>query len=322
MNRTIIELLKLNVSNATDNWDLELGQCLMAYRSDVQFSTGYTSYYLLYGKEMRIPLDIMYRPPGTEQTRTEYVRKLRTSLQDAYVTVREKLQLAHQRQKDYYDRRTHGERFKPGVSVWILSPVIQKGVAPKFHKPWTGPFKVTKRVYDVTYKILDVGCNPKKIVHIDRLKKSTVKPLAHVLCESEIEDEMLSETESTDSEITAAKTSPKVIKYMKSLSHNLKTTKAMSLDLADTFLTSAPQVALADNQPSYVAGQSVDSSKRRDSERSNKGQTPSRFATLGNLLYVCIIIFLYCTASIDAIPMSPWSKVDGEEMPIVNNEIV
>ena len=65
MNRTIIELLKLNVANPTDNWDLELGLCLMAYRSAVQSSTGYTSYYLLYGKEMRLPLDIMYRPPGT-----------------------------------------------------------------------------------------------------------------------------------------------------------------------------------------------------------------------------------------------------------------
>ena len=65
--------------------------------------------------------------------------------------------MAHQRQKDYYDRRTHGERFKPGISVWFWSPVIPKGVAPKFHEPWTGQFKVTKRLSDVTYEILDVG---------------------------------------------------------------------------------------------------------------------------------------------------------------------
>ena len=91
MYRTIIELLKLNVSNPTDNWDLKLGLCLMAYRSAVQSSTGYTFYYLLYGKEMRLPLDLMYRPLGTEQIRTEYVRELRTSLQDAHVTVRENL---------------------------------------------------------------------------------------------------------------------------------------------------------------------------------------------------------------------------------------
>ena len=104
MNQVIIELLKLNVSNPTNNWDLDLGLVLMAYRSAVQSSTVYTFYYLLYANKMRQPLDIMYCPPRTEQTSTEYVRKLRTSLQDAHVTLRKKLQLAHQHHKHYYDR--------------------------------------------------------------------------------------------------------------------------------------------------------------------------------------------------------------------------
>ena len=51
MNRTIIELLALNVNNPTKNWDLELRLVLMAYRSAVQISTVYTPYFLLYGKK-------------------------------------------------------------------------------------------------------------------------------------------------------------------------------------------------------------------------------------------------------------------------------
>ena len=50
MNRTNVELLSLNVPNPTDNWDLDLGLTLMAYRSAVQSSTGFTPYFLLYGK--------------------------------------------------------------------------------------------------------------------------------------------------------------------------------------------------------------------------------------------------------------------------------
>ena len=190
----------------------------MAYRSDVQFSTGYTSHYLLYGNEMRLQLDIMYRPPETEQTLTEDVRQLRTSLKDAYVTLLEKLQLAHRRQNNYYDRRIHGKHFKPNENVWLWSPVIPKGVAPKFHEPWTGPLKVTKRLSDVTYEILDVGRKTTKIVHFDPLKESIVKPFAHVLSESELEDKVLSETELTDFETTSAKPSFKPIKHKKSLS--------------------------------------------------------------------------------------------------------
>lgn len=58
INRVIIELLSLNVNNPTDNWDFELGLTLMAYRSAVQTSTGFTPHSLLFGREMRFPLNI------------------------------------------------------------------------------------------------------------------------------------------------------------------------------------------------------------------------------------------------------------------------
>ena len=63
INRMIIDLLKLNVRDATNNWYHNIGLTFMAYRSAVQASTGYTPYFLLYGREMRLPLDVIYRPP-------------------------------------------------------------------------------------------------------------------------------------------------------------------------------------------------------------------------------------------------------------------
>ena len=47
---------------------------------------------------------------------------------------------------------------------------------------------MTKRLSDVTYEILDVARKSKKVVHFDRLKKATVKPRAHILSESELEN--------------------------------------------------------------------------------------------------------------------------------------
>ena len=125
---------------------MEIGLSVIAYRSAVQSSTGFTSYYLLYGKGMRLPLDIIYRPPLTEKSRAEYANDVRCTLEQAYDTVREKLYLAHERQKDYYNRRSHSSRYQSGDSVWLFNSVIQKGVAPKFYEPSTGQFKVTKRL--------------------------------------------------------------------------------------------------------------------------------------------------------------------------------
>ena len=123
MNRTLVELLSINVPNPTDNWDLDLGLTLLAYRSAVQSSTGFTLYYLLYGKEMRLPLDMIYRPPSQDFSRTQYAQEIRlfwnvlTTLQGANFNFLMNV-------KKTYDRRTRGEHFKPGDSVWLWSPAV------------------------------------------------------------------------------------------------------------------------------------------------------------------------------------------------------
>ena len=169
MNRTIIDLLKLNIRDATNNCDLNIGLTIMAYRSAVQASTGYIQYFLLYGREMRLPLDVIYRPPERDQSRTEYAIEVRKTFDQAYDVARDHLQLAHKRQKDYYDRRTSGKRFKQGESVWLHMPVLEKGVAPKFQEPWTGPVKVKKQLSAVTYEIQDMANKTSKAVYFDCL---------------------------------------------------------------------------------------------------------------------------------------------------------
>ena len=106
INRTLIKLLSLNVPNPTDNWDLDLGLTLMAYRSADQSSTSLTPYFLLYGKEMRLALDIIYRLSSQDLSKTQYAQEIRRVFERVYDTARRKLQLSYKRQKDYYDRRT------------------------------------------------------------------------------------------------------------------------------------------------------------------------------------------------------------------------
>ena len=48
INHTLIELLALNVANPTENWDLNLGIVLIAYRSAVQSSTGITPHFVVW----------------------------------------------------------------------------------------------------------------------------------------------------------------------------------------------------------------------------------------------------------------------------------
>ena len=137
MNRTIIELLVLNRANPTDTWNLNLGLALMAYRSAVSTSTGFTSHFLMYGREKRVPIDKMYRSLNQEVSRLQYAQTVRDSLQNSYSVAREKLLIAHKRQKDFYDRRTQGPRYNVGDSVWLWSFAPKKEVALHFQEPYS-----------------------------------------------------------------------------------------------------------------------------------------------------------------------------------------
>ena len=45
------------------NWSVKLPYVLMAYRSSVHQSTSFTSHDLVFGHEVSLHLDLMYRPP-------------------------------------------------------------------------------------------------------------------------------------------------------------------------------------------------------------------------------------------------------------------
>ena len=187
MNRTIIALLNLNVRDATNDLNFNIGLMLMAYRSAVQALTDYTPYCILYGRKMRLPIDVIYRPPKRDQSRTDYAIEMRKTLDQVYEVARDHLQLAHKRQQDYYDRSTRGKRFKQRESVWLHTPVLKKGLAPKFHEPWTRPFKVKKQLSDVTYGIHNMANKTSKVMDFNSLKRATVKCRVHKLSVNELE---------------------------------------------------------------------------------------------------------------------------------------
>lgn len=48
---------------------------------------------------------------------------------------------------------------------------MEKRVVSKFYKPWTGPFKVTKRLLDLTYDTTDEARQIANIINFYHLKK-------------------------------------------------------------------------------------------------------------------------------------------------------
>ena len=56
------ELMAKSVNNFAPDWENRLGNCLAAYRVSVSSVTGYTPFFLLYGRHGRAPLTRLLQP--------------------------------------------------------------------------------------------------------------------------------------------------------------------------------------------------------------------------------------------------------------------
>ena len=84
-------------------WEDHLPRVCFAYNTSQQESTGFTPFYLMFGRQARIPLDIMYQIPVTEaRNASQYMWTLHKPLQDAYALACDNLQIASSRQKELY----------------------------------------------------------------------------------------------------------------------------------------------------------------------------------------------------------------------------
>ena len=177
-NRTVLNMLSKVVSDDEHSWDLHLPTLMLAYCTSQHETTGATPFSLVYGREAKLPEDILFNLPNPERGASNpgYADALRERFQQAYQRVRSHSAVEQRKQKANYDQSARARTYEKGSLVWLHCPAVPRGKSPKFHRPWQGPFKVVKEIGDVIYRIQHTQ-NPKRrvVVHANRLKKYSTR---------------------------------------------------------------------------------------------------------------------------------------------------
>jgi hypothetical protein len=177
MHKLLIDMLSHFVRKDAKDWDLFVPYAVMAYRSMPHCSTKYSPYYLVYGRDMRLPIEDDWRPQLgdkalEESDYEEHVRMLAKRLHEANKIASEQSKLSHETAKRYYDRQAKLVPYKKGDLVYLHDPVYKRGIAKKFSYQYKGPFEIEQRISPLIYRIrLTDGTST--VVHINRLKKAS-----------------------------------------------------------------------------------------------------------------------------------------------------
>ena len=185
-NRTLATQLAFLTSQHQRDWDRHLPLVLWSYRTAVQESSHCTPAALMFGRELRTPVDLVFGSPPEPEiaggAAMDYFRRLRDRLLVVHDYTRQAQAASGVRQKRGYDTRCRGRAFTPGDRVWVYCPVRKRGVCPKLRSHWQGPGEILDRVSEVVYRLRMPGARGRVVVlHQDRL--SPYRPLAPVVAD-------------------------------------------------------------------------------------------------------------------------------------------
>ena len=111
-NRSLKEIITKLVNNQSRDWQNQLGNALYAYRNSVSASTGFTPFYLMYGRRGRLPLT---KCLGT--TSRENLSGRLSDLSDALTIARQNLADSRIYNRERINKRANASELKPGDTV-------------------------------------------------------------------------------------------------------------------------------------------------------------------------------------------------------------
>ena len=171
-NGTLKTMLRKLTADQPREWHKHLPALLFAYRDAPHAATGFSPFELIFGHSVRGPLSLIKEcwisPEALTDEEREthfYVTSLKERLQETCAIARERLQVAHEKSKVYFDKRARMRRLKEGDQVLIFLPTSPKKLLMK----WKGPYKVLARLGGYTYSVDVKG--QAKAYHINLLRK-------------------------------------------------------------------------------------------------------------------------------------------------------
>ena len=190
-NQTLKSMLRKAATDEGKDWDKLVPYLLFAYREVPQASTGFSPFELLYGRNVRGPLDILKESweasKKSEESIVSYVLTTQGKLRKMAELVQENLGKAQGRQKTWYDKKARVREFEPGDPVLVLLPTASS----KLLAQWQGPYQVVRRMGKVNYLIdMHDRRKRKRVFHVNMLRAFQVRSAseANYFSESVVEE--------------------------------------------------------------------------------------------------------------------------------------
>lgn len=120
-NRTLIKMLGTLENSQKQDWKSHISSLVHAYNSMKQETTGQSPFFLMFGREARLPIDLLFRTEEQNQPENlnAYIKSLKSKLEQSYNLAKKSIQISQEKQKKNYDIKARGAVIQPGDKVLV-----------------------------------------------------------------------------------------------------------------------------------------------------------------------------------------------------------
>ena len=168
-NRTLLNMLGTLDPKEKQKWSQHIAHLVHAYNCTPNEATGFSPYFLMFGREARLPVDVCFgvSADGTSTaSHNKYVSRMKRELHAAYQLAQSTAAKMNQGNKERYDQKVRYHCLSPGDRVLIRNLGL-KGKH-KLADRWSAnPYVIESQMSDLpVYRLRPVeGAGPVKVMH-------------------------------------------------------------------------------------------------------------------------------------------------------------
>ena len=173
-NRTLCRGIAKMVLQTRSDWDENIHSVLLAYRLKIHAETGFTPFFILYGKEARMSATNLEKLSIFTQVHADEEEMLDLRLEELENSYTARLRVVDEQQAAALNIVNP---LKPGDLVFLFRSSIVAGKSSKFKHLWGGPFIVDKKIYENVYTLKTLsGTSLSNYFSGSKLKKVFIRP--------------------------------------------------------------------------------------------------------------------------------------------------